>query len=361
MSLTNWKPFVKLPLTFNQRSCEVTKAPFPLTDTYSSIAEYYAETGILYVDNSILTTLATCETKALMRYGYNLIPIDASVGPLRAGQAVHKALEVHYTGGTLEESLIALFDDYYEYAIAHEEEGNRLCYTNVVEIIKSWIWHHPLEKLPYKVIPDAVEMPFCLPLNDSGSIQYVGRIDAGVSNTSGAGYYLLDTKSTGRIDNKFHAQFYLSTQMSGYVWALEQLQSKPVTGIYINVVDMRSVPNNPKRKCSQHKAPYSDCGFLHMNHQLAGPYYRNQLQLYIWHRNAIRLAQKWMNLLDHHLDEIDFITSAPQSGMFIYQACTLCELHAFCRGGRNVNSLDHQFVLEPWWPGNTQELINGTN
>lgn len=321
-------------------------------DTPYNLACLYRDTGILYVDNTILSTLAQCETQAMLRYGYFVAPENDSSAPMLAGIAVHKALEIHYLGGTLDEATSALFDSYYDYATANIAEGDRLCYSNVVEIVRSWIWHHPLDKLPYTVDPDYVEMAFSQNLTDD--IVFVGRIDACATRTDGAGFYLIDTKSTGRIDIRFKSQFNLSTQLSGYIWALEKYLCYPVTGAYINVVDMRLVPNNAKRKCTSHKCFYADCGYLHMSHQLLGPFYRSPAAIKTWKRNAIRLARQWQTLLDRNLSSLDMIARVPQSGMFKYQTCSLCAYQDFCRQDRNLYLLYD--IPEPWWPGDTKAI-----
>lgn len=319
-----------------------------------NLAQLYRDTGILYVDNTILSTFASCETQAMMRYGYFLQPESDINAPMTAGIAVHKALECHYLGGTVDEALSALWESYYAFASEYIPAKDRLAYNNVVEIVRSWIWHHPLHKLPYKVLPEYVEMPFCLPLVEDGSIMYVGAIDNAGTRTDGAGLYLIDTKSTGRIDTSFKLQFYLSTQMSGYMWALEELLGRMPTALYINVVDMRSVPNS-NRKCYTHKTPHSDCGYLHMQHQLLGPYYRTTHAIKTWKKNAIRLAQQWKALLDRNLEDPAMIARVPQSGMFRYQVCSRCSYQDFCRNDRVMRE-DIIETEEPWWPGTTAEI-----
>lgn len=316
-------------------------------------AQYYVDNDILYVDNSILSALATCETKAMMQYGYNLQAHDDVRAPAVAGTAIHKALEVYYRGGTIESVMDALHTAYYDFAKEHEEEGSRLCYNNVAEVVRSWIFSNPIDALPYKVSPDNVELPFILHLTEN--IWFTGRIDTIASRRDGQGVYLIDTKSTGRNDNKFNMQFYQSTQLSGYVWALEQILRRTVTGIYINVVDCRSVPNSA-RKCSVHKAPYADCGYMHMKHGLAGPFYRHQQQIETWRKNAIRLAKQWRALLDRNAPDVNLIYRVAQSGLFKYQACVLCGFHTFCRQGRNTDNLEDNFQSVTWWPGDTLEL-----
>lgn len=65
----------------------------------------------LYVDNSILAATARCSTQALMRYALNWTNAEQT-GPLGAGTAAHKCLEIWFQGGTEKEALEA-FDNAY--------------------------------------------------------------------------------------------------------------------------------------------------------------------------------------------------------------------------------------------------------
>lgn len=66
---------------------------------------------VLYVDNSILRTMASCSTQALMRYGLGWTGAEQS-GPLGAGIAAHAALEHWFKGGSADDAL-AVFDQAY--------------------------------------------------------------------------------------------------------------------------------------------------------------------------------------------------------------------------------------------------------
>lgn len=307
------------------------------------------EDGILYVDNSTLMSFAECETKAMMQYGYNLRPVDDLMAPARAGTAVHAALEVHYNGGTLGEAMNALYDSYYEFATTHIEAGDRLAYDNVVKIVESWIQSYPLDSLPYRIFEDgpSIEAAFDVPLTEG--IRFVGRFDAIGTRTDGRGLYLIDTKSSGQLGSLFQRQFYLSTQLSGYWYALEQLGYQP-TAAYINALDMRIMPSS-NRKCTLHKSPYRDCGFLHMKHGLLGPFHRTHAQISTWLCNAIRIAFAWKVHLDLYGASVYDIKEVAQSGMFRYQMCERCGLFDFCRQGRPVDNADIAFRHDEWRPG----------
>lgn len=316
--------------------------------------------GILYVDNTTLSTLAQCPTRAMVRYGYNLKPRGWSAAPLQAGIAIHQAIEKHYTGGSLSEVLDTFHAAYYDWAVANVEIGDRLGYTNVMECVESWVIRNPIDKLPYIIpSPDHIEMPFDLQLNpDDPTIRYVGRVDALVQRKAGRqvdseyinreALYVLDTKSSGAPYGNWAKQFELSPQMTGYTWAAKQLFPKAtVSGIYINVVHTYMIPREAG-KCRQHKCDYSECRFMHPNHQLIGPILRAAGEIEEWRVDAYNLAYNWKQMLDQQADGWD-LNLVPQFGKWVYQACSLCELQQFCRAGRDMNNYD--FEEESWIPG----------
>lgn len=308
--------------------------------------------GILYTDNSTLSSFQTCPTKAMTTYGWNLVPVETSNAPAEAGTALHKAIEVHLAGGSLDEARQALHGAYYAFSlrIAH---GDRLGFDNVMLVLESWIERNPLNELPYS-IRDArfIEMPFDFPFGPG--VRYVGKLDALVERSDGLVLYVLDTKSTGNPDYKFRQQFNIGSQMTGYVWAAQQMFNEPVAGIYINVVHVAVVPTS-NSKCKTHKGfQYNECGYMHPKHELIGPKFRTPKELDAWERDAKALAQQWRQTYLRFRDDIDAIDELPQYGKWVYQACVLCDLHDFCRTGRNINS-GVEFDVVEWQPGDLAE------
>lgn len=327
----------------------------------------YVNDGVLYVDNTTLSTLATCPTKAMVRYGYNLKPNGWSAAPLQAGIAIHQAIEAHYTGGSLDHVLQVLQDAYYEWAVANVDITDRLGYNNVKDCVESWVLRNPVTELPYTIpTNDHVEMPFDLQLNPKDpSIRFVGRIDALVSRKLGHdidspyiardALYVLDTKSTGQPFGRYEAQFYLSPQLTGYTWAAQQMfPEAQIVGCYINIVHTYMIPRQ-SGKCRKHNVSYDECRFLHPNHMLIGPLLRSKGELEEWRIDAYALALRWKNmlmeqgLLEGRTRSLWDMRLVPQYGKFVYQACSLCELLDFCRTGRRVQA--YEFEEDEWIPG----------
>lgn len=316
--------------------------------------------GILYVDNTTLSAVASCETKAMMQYGYNLKPAHYDNVPMDAGSAMHQAIEHYYMGGTVEESLEKFFDAYYDYSMrVMTEPNNRLSHYNLDLVLSSWFERYPIDELPYKIAdPSHVEIPFDLPLTKDGKIRYVGRLDARVQRNDGADvWYVLDTKTTGRPDQKFHNSFEIGSQMTGYCWAEWQLTGRMPAGVYINIVHAATIPTSHS-KCYKHKALYSECGFLHPDHNLK-TLRRTETDVHAWWRDAIRLAERWRTLLEYYGDNINNLEEVSQNGKWIYQQCALCEFRDFCRANRPIRDNSFEFIPNSWVPGDLAERIAG--
>lgn len=326
------------------------------------MALYYD--GVLHVDNTILSSFATCPTYAVVRYHYNKRPFGYSNNPMIAGSALHKAIEQHYQGKSREEVVATLWEHYYEYATQNIASDDRYSWNNISAVLISWIMRHPVEQLPYTVPSDNfTEIPFAYQLDPNvPDIVYVGMIDAVVAQRAGSmipeelraqqGLYVLDTKSTGRLDESFKKSFHLSSQMSGYVWAANfMFPEQEIVGVYINGVATTVVPTSD-RKCSVHKRPYSECGFMHPAHELLGPFLRTPEEIEEWRWDAVTLAREWKRQVDQQGDSED-MSLVPQTGKFVYGACSRCELLDFCRLGRPLKTYDWEHYQ--WLPGNLAE------
>ena len=309
----------------------------------------------------------------MVRYGYNLKPNGHQTAPLEAGISIHKAIEVHYKGGALSEVLATFDDAYYDYASRNQDSNSRYGFTNVRECVESWCLRNPVESLPYTIpSPDHIEMPFDIQLHPSDpTIRYVGRLDALVArkttrrlydldetpdeaknNLDPDALYVLDTKSTGQPFGDHEEQFELSPQMTGYVFAGRALfPQHRVVGIYINVVHTFMIPRE-SGKCRTHGVDKSECRFLHPQHKLYGPKLRTTGEIRQWRVDAYTLAKAWKTMLDEQLAGRNLL-NVPQTGKWIYRACTLCELHQFCKQGRRLEA--YGFEEEEWIPGDLAE------
>lgn len=299
----------------------------------------------VYVDNTILTAVAGCDTRAVMRHVLDLTsPEDSAL--LKSGQDCHSAMEHFFKGGTAQEAL-AIFDaKYTDWATEHVPPGDRLEWLNVRRVLELWMEDHPLSSLPYRVPGNEfVEVGFQHPLDDNGDIILTGRMDAIVIDAEGD-MAPLDHKFTGQISARWTKKFRVASQMTGYLWIASQHVGKTLHKAYINGIELSKLPVS-ERKCRLHSVPYNECQRMHRNEQLV-MINRTDAQLEEWRKSAIHLAKRFIELKDRFSDPA-LLHNVRQQGTF-NDGCSWCQFFEFCAAGRPSRVLDQLFVVQPWSP-----------
>lgn len=228
----------------------------------------------LLVDNSSMESFQTCPRLAEYTISRRLRPSGDRV-PLRFGGIVHRVLEARYRCGlplyeqtpSVTASMIAIADQ--EFSTWQPPDGDHRNYDTCVSLIQKYGIAYPYES--FEIVPlgdhPAIEVPFALPLGvipfmanawvqditrdaaghltlhgepyhkylDMIHVTFSGKIDM-IYRDQG-GHYILDHKTASIATNM--AEFELSHQFSGYVWAAENLLSTPIHGICINRIVVR--------------------------------------------------------------------------------------------------------------------------
>lgn len=315
--------------------------------------------GRLYVDNTILTSTAKCDTQVLLRHGYGLTSME-EFATLRSGTAAHEALAHffrHVSKGkrplnnvidVIKDALTVLHQSYFDFAAEHVADDDRLAYRNVATILATYMQRTATnyQTLPYKVIPELIEIGFAFPLDDEKQLVLCGRLDALVESPQGD-FYVLDHKTTGQLNQRWKQDFRLGSQFSGYQWAAQLHTKIPVVGTYINGIEFSQLPSDPVRKCKVHGLKYQECGPQHAKFDLSITT-RSPAQIAGWQHTATRLGRKFKRLLERYPEPAD-VRGAQQQGQFIKE-CGWCEFREFCAGGRNVKELRALYRYEPWRP-----------
>lgn len=312
----------------------------------------------IYVDNTLLSSVATCTTKAVIRHIYGYTSKEESAA-LFAGTVAHEALALFFKGGTAKASRIHFKKRYKAWAEENVDESDkyqkRLSYRNVAKILRYWMDAHPMGSATFTVDPGAVEVGLQFPLTKNGDVIFYGRLDAGpVEMKQGRDLYILDHKTTGRIQNV--EKYRMDSGPTGYVWGTQQHTSRPIMGAIINAIEFSQLPglDDPTRKCvkPEHgKVPYEECQHLHVNTALVVTQ-RTPEQIKAWKRSALHLAGRFQVMKELY-ESPDELAKAPMEGTFT-GACTYCEFKDFCRVGRPTNMLDSMLRHEPWKPYETQ-------
>lgn len=296
------------------------------------------------IDNSILTAMATCPTQAAIRYALGLtLPDDRA--PLKAGHTAHAILAEHLRGGNVDDVLLVQeVADYLAFSTGAIEPNDRLHHENVLKVMRRWLETHPVAGLPFRVpSKDLVEVGFGVPLTDD--IMFVGRMDALAQDASGA-WYVVEWKTTGRLDEIWRRRYKTSAQITGYVWAAQQYLSAPVAGCFVGGIEFGRLPTDV-RKCRTHGVSYAECGTLHARFDMLIEH-RAPHQLEAWKADAIRLARKFQSLR-LEVQGLDDIKDVPMYGQ-LTNACSLCQFADFCAVGRPVSVGQSMLVHDVWSP-----------
>ena len=311
------------------------------------------------VDNSTLSTLQTCSTKAVIKYGLHRAVPGAMVAA-KVGQAVHSALE-RYLADYNAEMAMDTFSVAYQNLELPVDLEPRLLYNNVHDILIDWFASHGRNRWPFEFYGDKLELPIEVDLvsdyvNHSTSqrehaITYTGRIDALVKAKDSDTWYILDHKTSGNPSTWWAKQFELSSQLTGYIWAVQRMYPELyIAGAFINAIHLGDIPNS-NRKCSTHGMKYEDCGLLHLRHHLYGPYLRSRGEITNWLFDVVLLSNRWRTLLDLvEGNPAVALQAVPQEGRWLYQGCSNCELSDFCKTGRQWNMIQAGTIEERWDP-----------
>lgn len=298
----------------------------------------------MIVDNSILSSVATCSTLAGLRYALGYAGRDEA-GYLRAGTAVHEAMGAYLAYGDPQRALAALETNYAVWALANVPVGDRLSYGNVKRVVSEWMRTHPIAGLPFKIVgPEWVERAFQVSLLPT--IDFVGRMDAVAADPAGV-EWIVEIKTTGRLDDRWRRRWRMASQLTGYTWAGEQERGKPVAGVYVVGIELAKLPDDPKRKCKTHGVAYIECGALHAQTEtLIEPRARQQVEQ--WYDTAVKLAVRYRALVNAVRDAAD-VRSVHMEGQFT-GACSECFVRDWCATGRDPAYVTGLFEHKPWDP-----------
>lgn len=325
------------------------------------------------LDNSVLRSLATCTTQAILRHVHDLRSTDdEDAFAARAGTAIHEGLAVYLRGNRLPDGTAAspesvLLDGYgdpsagrhasyagyrawADGAIDPDRDWMaRFATENVRRVLAAWIAAHPMIALPFTVPdPALIEVGFTVPLDDHGDIVLSGRLDGFVLDHEGH-WRVLENKTTGRVTEKYITRFDLDSQASTYLYAaLKHVVGAPhVEGLFLNVIELSKLPDST-RACKTHGVAYRECSGLHLKAQIA-LITRDDRALEAWRTNAMHLVARFRQLTADYADLATTIQSAPQEGTFT-GACQYCQFSPYCRAGRPTFAMSDFLTKDAWRP-----------
>lgn len=298
------------------------------------------------VDNERLKTVAQCDTRYVMRHVLGLTGKDAK-DAANAGSAVHDSLEMYFRSmgdkPAAMEALATSWDGYFG-DIAPLEQ--RLSLGNIYDIMDVWYDAHTVDVLPFTWDPNTVDVALSTPLMDG--FEMFLKIDLPVYMKADGMPWVLDHKTTGKINAWWLKPFKMASQLTGYIWGQGQrLAGMPMGEALINAIELSELPSS-RRKCKKHGVKFSECRKQHANWQVF-TLTRNAGTLASWKREAEVFARKCKRL-DEGYRDLGLLEGVRMQGQFNGSCNQFCEYLKFCQMGRPIDMVAGMFVGERWAP-----------
>lgn len=215
------------------------------------------------VDNFALTNFQTCPAKYDLRInqGWQTRRRSSALG---FGGAIHEGLAVWYKTGDLAQALTAIVDKWDDTVSVDDYRTKEKCIQVMIEYSKNYPSEtfkvvgmetgHPMIEVPF-VLDTGMYLDWCeeckgelgtINQNECSncgkvheSIEYGGIFD-GLIDFNGQ-IYVLEHKSTSMLGQYYFQQFKPNNQVTGYIWAAEQLSGRQVNGALINALGVYKV------------------------------------------------------------------------------------------------------------------------
>ena len=308
---------------------------------------------VVNVSPHVLMDLHSCETKAWTRHVKGFTSRGDAIKMI-AGQGFHKAMEVLLDPVAQEHqpreyaavaALHATYDDAF-LRLAPEKLEPSLTPQNLDRVLQRWIQMHPPAMLPWVRVL-AVEEAFVSRTWTLGDVQVnlIVRPDIVVEDRAGKIRWV-DTKTTGWhiSDDSWKLALRLSLQTQLYSDAIVQKYGaeKAIYGGWVNAIELRQLPSDPKRKCATHKVVYAECGNEHAKAEFI-ECLTTEAKVAAAARDAEAAAEQFAL----HTTLVADVTQLNVHGTS-NNTCRFCPAADFCDSGRPVDALENFMVYEPY-------------
>lgn len=326
----------------------------------------------LVVDNTILSSVAECETRAYVEHAVGLVPKVRGLA-LEAGQALHAMLAVFLPARDRRAMArgLAQLEGYrtvVEAAIARGEEvPGRYGADRVQAIGKQWMERNIGGNFPFLVFPKLLERSLAVPMRDrdgdlvsrretGARVWYSAKLDAAVRRAESGVRWSMDHKTCVRATDWKIEKWKSSSQFTGQVYVIRRDAERrgeddpQVGGVIVNAIELPD-PHTSDRKCPTHRRPYTACSVQH-----AGGTYvyvtRTAAEEAAWLDTAVAMVHRFDRLLTRGKAEgIEGVEAMPMRGRFT-GACAFCDMKKWCDAGRPIGQrvLDITFRPYQWDP-----------
>lgn len=301
---------------------------------------------MIQVDNTLLCDVAKCDAAGIARHVLHLRGKGEKVAA-DIGNCFHAALEQHFRGAGKGEVLSAFRAEHAKLFPGNiQPEEDRFTLANCERILTRYVDVRPAEKFPF----EAVEFEKTVGVELAEGITFYAKRDLLVKDRVSRIFASCDHKTTRVISDWWSKKFRMTSQMSGYVWATQQLTGSPCGECYVNAIEVQKIPDS-SRKCAKHKVAYAECGIEHINFELL-VYGRKQEQIERWKQDAEVIARQF-GVLKQAFPAIEYLPFARRNGAFS-DGCTFCEFSGWCAVGFDAGMAGEFVVSEEWAPWKEQ-------
>jgi hypothetical protein len=178
---------------------------------------------MLEISNSSLNLYRLCPKRYYWHYIEDLTPRKTHAG-LILGTTIHKAFDLYYKGSDMK-SIVAYIDKTYKDTMATlPPEDQEQCYIDSKTAMGMFL-NFPFNQMVFDKIES--EREFRLPIMKG--IEYVGRIDGKVEEKGHK--WIRELKTTGEVRSMFENRASVSSQATGYTWAMTVVDKEPIVGV----------------------------------------------------------------------------------------------------------------------------------
>lgn len=303
---------------------------------------------MLYIDNSILSSIIRCETLAVMNYVFHL-DIKGDSAPLKIGDVGHEVLADYFKGKSIEDCLSLFKKLYLEYSDLNNLDIG-FTYPEVKFVIQTYMEENPIENFPFETMTDYVETGIEAELCDG--IMYYAKIDMPVKDRLLGLLAPMDHKfRTGQFNSYWASKFDITSQLTSYIWAMRKNFEKVGNTAWVNGIHVpKGGYPQSNRKCKQHGVLHKECKRDHVKWQIF-PTTRNEENINAWYQGAVYYARRFQELKEKFTNVYQ-IPGLMKQGEFD-DGCVSpfkCNLIDWCKRGRRLEDIDRDFVIKKWSP-----------
>lgn len=275
-------------------------------------------------DYTALDTFLTCRMKY---YWFMVRHLRAkSVSPaLEFGQCIHTSLDTYYTSLLLKqtdglEKAVEIFRATYK-----DREGEEVrTIENGVKLLTHYseVYKHE----PFKVL-GRPEIGFVFPI---GELLWGGRMDLPVEWTNDE-LWIMEHKTTTRLQANFFKQFDLNMQITSYILAAEEFMRRPCMGCIVNAIEPWK---EVKRVTERTRKPHE--------HFARDPKMRSAAEKAYFKENVQKIVKDilWCE------DRGEFYPNQHACFQYNYD----CQYKDLCRFGDSDRIINRDFNVEKWEP-----------